>query len=92
MLPLNHMNSSLPGAVARQGVDPARRYVSRRVAADIGGISVRTLERLFQDGGGPPVTIISGRRCYNVDLLYVWLEERTVKSAAEATVRFGKVA
>ena len=57
------------------------------VAADRIGLSARTLQRLRQDGGGPPFVKLTERRVgYSEQALQEWLAARTVASTAEVTV------
>jgi hypothetical protein len=77
-------------AVAARGTEtvPAPRYVSRAVAAQIVGCSVRHLERLALEGGGPRYVLHGRRRAvYEVGELASWMQARTVASTSEATVR-----
>ncbi len=54
-------------------------------AAEAVGLSLRTLQRLRQDGGGPPFVKLTERRVgYTEDALREWLEARTVASTSAA--------
>lgn len=61
--------------------------VSEADAAKAVGLSLRTIQRLRQDGGGPPYVQLTERRIgYTDDALSSWLHSRTVASTSAATV------
>ena len=52
-------------------------------AADLIGLSPRTLQRLRQDGGGPPFVKLTERRVgYPEQALQDWLQTRVVASTS----------
>ena len=56
-------------------------------AADFVGLSARTMQRLRQDGGGPPFVKLTERRvAYTEAALSEWLQGRTVTSTSAVTV------
>ncbi|WP_428484910.1 helix-turn-helix transcriptional regulator [Rhodopila sp.] len=56
-------------------------------AAETVGLSLRTMQRLRQDGGGPPFVKLTDRRVgYMESALQDWLQARTVGSTSAATV------
>lgn len=64
------------------------RYLDESAAAEYGGWSRRTLQRLRQEGGGPRYTRISPRILrYSVDDLDEYLKSRTFRHRAEELVR-----
>jgi predicted DNA-binding transcriptional regulator AlpA len=57
------------------------------MAASAVGLSKRTLQRLRQEGGGPPYIQLTDRRvAYSESALQEWLQARTVGSTSAATV------
>ena len=64
------------------------RYIDERAAAGKAGTSVRTLQRLRREGGGPPYTKVSPRLVrYREDLLDEYLQSRTFPHRAAELVR-----
>ena len=61
-------------------------YLRRVQAAQKTGLSVRTMERLAIDGGGPPFAIVGRIPLYPEDELDAWLRARLVTSTSAATV------
>jgi hypothetical protein len=62
-------------------------HLSRADAAKRAGCSVRHLERLALEGGGPPY-VKHGRKCaYPVGALDAWLASLLVTSTSAATMR-----
>jgi predicted DNA-binding transcriptional regulator AlpA len=69
--------------------------VTEQEAARMLRLSVRTLQRLRIDGGGPPFCSLTpnGRRiAYPVGSIHAWLQQRIVRSTSEATVGKSKAA
>lgn len=57
---------------------PLPAILTRREAADLARISVRTLDRLGEDGRGPRRTALSARRVgFERRILEEWLTSRT---------------
>ncbi len=74
-------------AVEDKIVETLNQYLSKvEVAADIRK-DPRTLDRWFDLGIGPPVTLISGRRYYNKEKLSRWKRAQKLVRRAAATVR-----
>jgi hypothetical protein len=61
-------------------------YLRRLDAAKRLGISVRSLERLAVDGGGPPFAMIGRIPLYPEAELHEWMRARLVTSTSAATV------
>ncbi len=56
-------------------------------AAQLVGLSARTMQRLRQDGGGPSFVKLTERRVvYTESALLAWLQARTVTSTSAVTV------
>ena len=55
-------------------MDSNSRFISRRDAAEILGISNRTIERLEAAGVGPPVYHFAGRRMYSEREVLEWAQ------------------
>ncbi|MGO2958243.1 MAG: helix-turn-helix transcriptional regulator [Acetobacter sp.] len=64
--------------------------IPEKRAAEMLGISRRTLQSLRLDGAGPPFVQITSRRVgYSLPALQEWIAARSVRSTADATIRFG---
>ncbi|MFT8516696.1 AlpA family transcriptional regulator [Acetobacter pomorum] len=69
------------------------RIYSEKQAAEFLCMSRRTLQNMRRDGGGPAFVKISERRVgYTLSALRTWVSSRSVRSTADATVRFGGAA
>lgn len=69
------------------------RIYSEAHAADFLGMSRRTLQNMRQTGDGPAFVKLSARRVgYSLSSLKAWVAVRSVRSTAQATVRFGGAA
>ncbi|WP_082786199.1 helix-turn-helix transcriptional regulator [Acetobacter tropicalis] len=67
--------------------------IPEKQAAEMLGISRRTLQNLRIDGAGPPFVQITSRRVgYSLSALQEWIAARSVRSTTQATVRFGGAA
>jgi predicted DNA-binding transcriptional regulator AlpA len=63
--------------------------LTERDAAAMVCLSVRTLQRLRVDGGGPEFIKLTARRIgYSQSALAAWLRARSATSASDATNRF----
>lgn len=63
--------------------------IPEKQAAEMLGISRRTLQNLRIDGAGPPFVQITSRRVgYSLSALQEWIAARSVRSTAQATVHF----
>lgn len=63
-------------------------YTERQLCT-LTGMSSRTAQKHRQDGTGPVYIQLSARRIgYRGQDIQTWLESRTVRSTAQATVRF----
>jgi hypothetical protein len=61
--------------------------VTEGAAARMLGLSMRTLQRLRIEGGGPPFVKLTDRRlAYSVEDLHAWVRSRSVASTSAATV------
>jgi predicted DNA-binding transcriptional regulator AlpA len=67
-------------------------YLRRRQVAQKLGLSIRSIERLALDGGGPPFVVVGRIPLYPEDSLEAWLRARMVRSTSAATVARAKVA
>jgi len=69
-----------------------KRVINETEAAQAVGLSLRTMQRLRQDGGGPQFVKLTTRRIgYTDDALTDWLGQRAAASTSAVTVaRNGK--
>jgi predicted DNA-binding transcriptional regulator AlpA len=64
------------------------RYLDQKTAADLMRLTVRTLERMRRDGGGPPFVRIGLRRIvYSEADIHRWLASRTYAHRAAELAR-----
>ena len=60
--------------------------LKENAAANLLGMSARTMQRMRLDGGGPPYVQLTDRRIgYTETALQDWIRERTVTSTSAAT-------
>jgi len=72
---------------------PEDKVLNVRQAADLLGLSIKTLNRARLEGGGPPYVQLSAARIgYQHSALMSWLRSRTVTSTSAATVQRSKAA
>ncbi len=72
---------------------PSRIVVSETEAAQLVGLSIRTLQRLRVAGGGPTIVQLSDRRIgYSPADLEAWVGSRRLASTSAGTVGAGKAA
>lgn len=63
------------------------RYLDSQAAADLYGVSTKTLEKWRQNGFGPPFVKLGKAVRYERAALLAWAEARTVRSTTEAALR-----
>lgn len=98
MAPIQNDTARQMGTVAhfpahhhKEAITPL--VVSEAKAAAMIGLAPRTLQSKRLDGSGPVFVQLTKRRIgYSVEALRVWVANRSARSTADATTRFGGVA
>ena len=75
------------GQAATQIAPPEKLVVNTKQAADMLGMSVRFLEVLRYQGGGPAFVKLGERVRYRVQDIEAWVEERVRTSTADTGTR-----
>ncbi len=78
-----HAVAPSPAADLRPGVQTVPAHVDTRRAAELLGMSRRTLEKWRGEGSGPPFLKLGRRVLYSVADLEAWVRSRRRQSTSE---------